>query len=48
MPFCGICGEETSSTTKCVVCGDRFCMDCGDVDEKNCIYCLNEDKLYDE
>jgi hypothetical protein len=44
MPICDICGEDVDKTTKCKVCGEKFCFDCGDVDEKLCIYCLDEDE----
>ena len=43
MPICAICGEEVEHTTKCKMCGEKFCTDCGEPDEKLCIYCLDDD-----
>ena len=46
MPICAICGEEADNVTKCKMCGEKFCVDCGEPDEKLCIYCLdNEEEL---
>ena len=39
MSICSICGEEFDQTTKCKMCGDRFCADCGSANEKLCLYC---------
>ena len=44
MPICAICGEEVEITTKCKMCGEKFCPDCGEPDEKLCIYCLDDDE----
>ena len=43
MPTCAICGEQAEHTTKCKMCGEKFCADCGNPDEKLCLYCLDED-----
>ena len=43
MPLCAICGEEFDQVTKCKMCGEKFCSDCGDLEDKLCIYC-NEDE----
>jgi hypothetical protein len=43
MPICAICGEEVEHVTKCKMCGEKFCQDCGEPDEKLCIYCVDED-----
>ena len=43
MPLCTLCGEDMDVVTKCSVCGARFCVDCGEPDEKLCIYCYDED-----
>lgn len=43
MPICAICGEEVEHVTKCKMCGEKFCADCGEPDEKLCIYCLDDD-----
>ena len=42
MPICAICGEEFDHVTKCKTCGERFCADCGEADEKQCIYCADD------
>jgi hypothetical protein len=44
MPICAICGEEADHVTKCKMCGEKFCADCGEPDEKLCIYCLDDDE----
>ena len=43
MPLCSLCGENMDHVTKCKNCGERFCDDCGEPEEKLCIYCLDED-----
>ena len=43
MPKCTICGEEAEYVTKCTNCGEKFCSDCGDPEEKQCYYCMDED-----
>jgi len=48
MPICAICGEEVGHVTKCKMCGEKFCADCGEPDEKLCLYCLDDDEEYDE
>jgi hypothetical protein len=48
MPMCSLCGEEMDHVTKCKTCGEKFCDDCGDTDEKLCIYCLDEDSDEDD
>ena len=49
MPICAICGEEAEHVTKCKMCGEKFCADCGEPDEKLCIYCLDdEDDEFDD
>lgn len=40
MPECMICGMESDTLYKCKVCGDRFCEECGDTEQKLCLYCL--------
>ena len=48
MPICSICGEE-SHTTKCKMCGEKFCSDCGEPEERLCLYCLDdEDDEWDD
>jgi len=44
MPICAICGEEAENVTKCKMCGEKFCSDCGEPDEKLCIYCLDDEE----
>ena len=44
MPICAICGEEVEHTTKCKMCGEKFCADCGEPDETLCIYCLDDEE----
>ncbi len=49
MPICAIRGEEAELVTKCKMCGEKFCADCGEPDEKLCIYCLDdEDDEFDD
>lgn len=48
MPICAICGEEVDHVTKCKMCGEKFCVDCGEPDEKLCIYCLDDDEEFDK
>lgn len=40
MPMCLTCGVEDVSVTKCGLCGETFCSDCGSADKELCIYCL--------
>ena len=46
MPICAMCGEEFDSITRCKICGEKFCADCGEADEKLCIYCADDDANY--
>ena len=39
MPICAICGEDEDQVTKCKMCGEKFCADCGNADTKLCFYC---------
>lgn len=49
MPICAICGVESDQITKCKMCGEKFCPDCGEPDQKLCIYCLDdEDDVWDD
>ena len=48
MPICANCGEQVEVVTKCKMCGEKFCSDCGEPDEKLCIYCLDEDDELDD
>ena len=40
MPTCIMCEEEV---TRCNMCGLTFCAKCGNIDEKLCAYCLDDD-----
>ncbi len=44
MPECIVCGMESDTLYKCKVCGERFCEECGDMDEKICLFCLDEEE----
>lgn len=44
MPECIVCGMESDTLYKCKVCGDRFCEECGDTEEKICLFCLDEEE----
>lgn len=44
MPECVVCGMESDKLYKCKRCGERFCEECGDVDEKLCLFCLDEEE----
>ena len=39
---------EKEGIYKCKVCGEKFCEDCGEANEKLCIYCLDEEIYHDE
>ena len=43
MPRCAICGMESDNLYKCKRCGDLFCEECGDIDEKLCLFCLDDE-----
>jgi hypothetical protein len=43
MPICAICGENMEHVTRCKMCGEKFCQDCGNTAAKLCIYCDDED-----
>ena len=43
MPLCAMCGENVEHTTKCTMCGEKFCSDCGKTEDKLCIYCQDDD-----
>jgi len=43
MPTCAVCGLESNNLTRCKICGDRFCEECGDKDEKICLFCLDDE-----
>ena len=47
MPTCVICGEEAEHVTRCKLCGEKFCSECGEVDEKLCIFCADDDEEND-
>jgi len=42
MPRCTICDEMVDKVTKCRVCGEKFCEDCGDPKSKVCTFCEDE------
>jgi hypothetical protein len=48
MPICAICGEDSDYVTKCKTCGDNFCTDCGDENQKLCVFCIEADEDEDE
>ncbi len=35
--------KKPNIVTKCKMCGEKFCSDCGEPDEKLCIYCLDDE-----
>jgi len=35
---------ESDKLYKCKRCGDRFCEECGDVEQKLCLFCLDEEE----
>ena len=47
MPFCSICEKDVEQTIECIVCGEKFCPECGKSKEKLCLYCNNEDDWED-
>ena len=40
MPMCLTCGLEDVNVTKCRMCGETFCAECGSAVKELCIYCL--------
>jgi hypothetical protein len=34
---------ESDNLYKCKRCGDRFCEECGDIEEKLCLFCLDDE-----
>jgi hypothetical protein len=44
LPICAMCGEEVEHVTRCKTCAERFCSDCGEPEQKLCIYCLEADE----
>ena len=44
MPECIVCGMESDKLYKCKRCGERFCEECGDIEEKLCLFCLDEEE----
>jgi hypothetical protein len=43
-----MCGGEIGHVTKCKMCGQKFCAECGRVDEKLCVYCQEDDDDLDD
>jgi hypothetical protein len=43
-----MCGGEIEHVTKCKMCGQKFCAECGRVDEKLCVYCQEDDDDLDD
>ena len=48
MTNCAICEEEVEEVTKCRMCGETFCAECGSADVKLCTYCLEDDLNHDD
>jgi hypothetical protein len=48
MPICAMCGEEVEHVTRCKTCAEKFCSDCGEPEQKQCIFCLDDENPYDE
>ncbi len=44
---CEICGELVDKVYKCKVCGTLFCEECGSVEDKLCLTCLEEEEEED-
>ena len=36
---------ESDNLTRCKKCGDRFCEECGDKNEKICLFCLDDESV---
>ena len=47
MSTCVICGEEAEHITRCKMCGEKFCPECGEADNKLCLYCADDDEEND-
>ena len=45
MPTCAVCGMASDNLTKCKKCGDSFCEECGDIEEKMCLFCLDDEAV---
>jgi hypothetical protein len=49
MPECEICGIDSEPTYRCKTCNARYCEECGSVEEKLCMICLeNQIVSYDQ
>ena len=48
MSECIVCGMESDTLYKCKICGDRFCEECGDVEARLCMFCLDEEEDSEE
>ena len=44
LPECAICGLESDQLYKCKMCGERFCEECGSVEDKLCLFCLEDEE----
>jgi len=42
MRECVMCGIQSNSLNKCKRCGDYFCDDCGSVEDKLCLFCMDD------
>ena len=45
MPECNVCGLEFDHLNRCKICGERFCRECGDPQQRLCLYCLEDDEF---
>jgi hypothetical protein len=45
LPECAVCGMSSDNLTRCKKCGDSFCEECGDIKEKTCIFCLDDETV---
>jgi hypothetical protein len=42
VPKCIFCGEIVDTLSKCDICGEEFCVECGKLTSKTCFLCLEE------
>ena len=42
MPMCEMCGEASVEVTRCKMCGEKFCPECGEPEKKLCIFCADD------
>jgi predicted nucleic acid binding AN1-type Zn finger protein len=47
-PECIVCGTESNRLYKCKICGEHFCEECGDKEERICLFCMDSEQNSEE